>query len=325
MKPIIGITLGDLAGIGPEVVVKALASRRVWSSCYPVIYGPPGIVSNLSKKLKHPLREILWGSSRERQVLLRPVGKVPLNWISCGKLKKELIRIAVDCVRAATKDILEGKIHGLVTAPVHKVKAPEWGIDFVGHTELLAQLTSSKEVVMMMASSRLKLALVTTHIPIRNLSKKITYQKILITIRHLNQALKNLGIRAPKIGVAAFNPHGDEDGGKEEKKEIRPAILQAQREKIVVEGPLSADALFCQAYHGFYDGVVVMYHDQGLVPLKMIAFDEAVNVTLGLPFIRTSPDHGTAYDIAGKGIARPESMIQAILTASAWVKRKRQM
>lgn len=316
MKPIIGITLGDVAGIGPEIVVKALSSDKVWKSCEPWIYGPQNVLNHSSKMVDASLREILFGHSKRPHVLVRPVGKVPLSWIGSGRSKNEIARIAVDSVHAAFKDVQAGKIQAIVTAPVHKGSIVQAGIPFVGHTELLAEWAGVPDVVMMMASPRLRVALVTNHLPLRKVSGSITSEKILNVIKLFHLALIKMGFKKPRLAVVSLNPHGGEDGGKEEREVIRPAVASAKRRGLHVAGPISADALFHQAYEGLYDGVVAMYHDQALTALKMTAFDEAVNVTLGLPFIRTSPDHGTAFDIAGKGIAREESMIQAILMAA---------
>ena len=323
MKPIIGITLGDIAGVGPEIVVKALSHDQVWTWCQPWVYGPPGTLSFVSEKLGLNVCESSFGVSRRSNVLVRPVGAAPLNWVGSGKMKPDLARIALDCVRAATKDILNRKIHAVVTAPIHKAGVVNAGIPFTGHTEFLADLTGSKNVAMMMASPKLKVALVTTHIPLREVAQQVTRAKILNVARLFNQALKDFGIKNPKIAITGLNPHGGEDEGLEEGREIRPAVAQLRREGISIEGPISADALFYQVFNGVYDGVIAMYHDQGLPALKMVCFDEAVNVTLGLPFVRTSPDHGTAYDIAGKGKANPKSMIEAIRIAAKLAKKRR--
>jgi 4-hydroxythreonine-4-phosphate dehydrogenase len=322
MKPIIGITLGDLAGIGPEVVAKALAHNQVWSWCQPWVYGPPEVLHCVSKKLRLPLQESSFGISRKRNVRIRPVGVAPLHWIGCGQAKNQLARLALDCVSAAVRDVLNRKIHAIVTAPVHKAGIVKAGIPFTGHTEFLSNLTGVKNAVMMMTSSRLKIALVTTHVPLRDVAQQVTQQRILTVIELFNGALKRFGFKKPKIAVASLNPHGGEDEGLEEAKEIRLAIGQSRRGGVRVEGPISADAVFYQTLEGKYDGVVAMYHDQGLAPLKMICFDQAVNVTLGLPFVRTSPDHGTAYDIAGKGKASPKSMIEAIRIAAQLARKE---
>ncbi len=321
MKPILGITIGDIGGIGPEVVFKALMHHNVWKVCEPWVYAPPGVLEFIAQKQKVPLCEILFGHSRPKQILVRPVSTIPFDWIASGKIRKETARLAIDCLSAAFKDISQGRIHGMVTAPVHKGSIVQAGIPFQGHTELLADWAKVDDVVMMMSSSRLKVALVTNHLPIRKVVHAITKERILKVIQLFYDALKKLGIKKPKIAVTSLNPHGGEDGGKEEKEVIKPAVQEAKRKRIAVEGPLSSDALFHQAYHGKYDGVVAMFHDQALGPLKIIAFDEAVNVTLGLPFVRTSPDHGTAFDIAGKNIAREDSMVEAILLAAQLCKK----
>ncbi|MBI1884422.1 MAG: 4-hydroxythreonine-4-phosphate dehydrogenase PdxA [Chlamydiae bacterium] len=322
MKPIIAITLGDVAGIGPEVVAKALARDEIWKVCQPWVYGPPGVLEHTSKFLEKSLREIFFGKSIKGKILIRPVGKISLDLVGSGQMSQEVAKAALDAVHAAARDALEGKVQALVTAPLHKKNVRQVNPQFLGHTEFLADLTQTRSVVMMMASPRLKVALVTTHVPLKEVSKNVTREKIFNVISIFHEALESAGLKKPKIGVCALNPHGGEDGGEEEKKKIGPAVRLAQKKGMNVEGPFSADTLFYKAWQGKYDGVVSMYHDQGLAPLKMMAFDEAVNVTLGLPFVRTSPDHGTAYPIAGRGIASPESMVSAIQMAARLVKRE---
>ncbi len=272
-RPRIGITLGDPAGIGPEVVAKALASGK------------------LNRRFEY---EVL-GDARTRRRA-----------------------DAVDWVVQGARRCLAGELDALVTAPLSKRLLRDAGWGFEGHTELLAHLSHTKKFAMMLVGGPLRVALVTIHVPLARVSGLLSAGKILDVIELSHQACRRFGIRRPKIGVAGVNPHAGEGGllGGEERRFIAPAVRRAARKGLDVTGPWPADTLFHQAYHGAFDAVVAMYHDQGLAPLKMIAFDTGVNLTLGLPFVRTSPDHGTAFDLAGKGKARPDSMIAAINLAA---------
>jgi 4-hydroxythreonine-4-phosphate dehydrogenase len=264
VRPRIGITLGDVAGIGPEVVAKALASRR------------------LSKKFDYEL---------------------------IGNLRTRRRRDAYDWIVVGAHRCLDGELAALVTAPVSK----ELLRPFPGQTELLAHVAGVKKFAMMLVGGTLRVALVTIHEPLARVPRLISARRICDVIELSEEFCRRLGIKHPRIGVAGLNPHAGEGGliGTEERRIIAPAVKRTR-----ATGPWPADTLFEKAYRGKFDAVVAMYHDQGLVPLKMIAFDTGVNITLGLPFVRTSPDHGTAHDIAGKGIARPDSMIAAINLAA---------
>jgi 4-hydroxythreonine-4-phosphate dehydrogenase len=272
-RPRIGITLGDVAGIGPEIVTKALASGK------------------LDKRFDY---EVIGDPHTKRRA------------------------DAVSWVVAATTRCQRGELAALVTAPISKTLIRQAGYRFEGHTELLAFLTDTKQYAMMLVGGPLRVALVTIHQPLAKVPGLITARRITEVVTLTNGFCRCLGIKRPRIGVAALNPHAGEDGllGGEEKRIIGPAVKALAQKFPGVRGPVPADTLFHKAYLGQFDAVVAMYHDQGLVPLKMIAFDTGVNLTLGLPFVRTSPDHGTAPDIAGKGVARPDSMIAAINMAA---------
>jgi 4-hydroxythreonine-4-phosphate dehydrogenase len=272
-RPRIGITLGDPAGIGPEVVAKALKSGRLNRRFNYEVIGNPG-----------------------------------------AKRRAD----AADWVVEGAKRCLAGDLVALATAPITKDLLHRAGYHFTGQTELLAHLSHTRRFAMMLAGGPLRVALVTTHAPLRHVAKLITARKIVEVIELADQICRRFGIRRPRIAVAGLNPHAGEGGllGDEERRIIGPAVKRAARRGIAVSGPYSADTLFYRAAHGEFDAVVAMYHDQGLAPFKLIAFDNGVNLTLGLPFIRTSPDHGTAPDIAGKGIARPHGMIAAINMAA---------
>lgn len=276
----IGITLGDVTGIGPEVVTKAIQSNQLPKNVEYIVIG--------SADTERPADAIEW-----------------------------VVQGAARCMRR--------ELSALVTAPISKALIRQAGYAFDGQTELLAHIGQTKKFAMMLVGGPLRVALVTTHVPLKRVAKLITAEKIFDVIQLSHDFCRRLGIRRPAIGVAGLNPHAGEGGllGAEEATVIAPAIRRAQRYKLNVTGPIPADTLFHKAYRGDFDAVVAMYHDQGLAPLKMIAFDSGVNITLGLPFVRTSPDHGTAPDIAGKNIARPGSMIAAIQLAVQLAKTRR--
>ncbi len=273
MRRRIGITLGDVAGIGPEIVAKALASRK------------------LDKRFDY---EVIGNPNTKRRA------------------------DAADWVVQGAKRCLAGELAALVTAPISKQLLRDAGYRFEGHTELLAHVARTKRFAMMLVGGPLRVSLATIHVPLAKVPRLLSKRRIIEVIELSHDVCKRFGIRRPKVGVAGLNPHAGEGGllGSEERRIIAPAIRQAARKGMNATGPWPADTLFHKAYHGEFDAVVAMYHDQGLAPLKMIAFDTGVNLTLGLPFVRTSPDHGTAFDIAGKGIAKPDSMIAAINLAA---------
>jgi 4-hydroxythreonine-4-phosphate dehydrogenase len=245
------------------------------------------------------------------------------NRIAAGKKTAAAGKASLAYLDRAIEAALEGGLDALVTAPVNKAAVRLAGApDFVGHTEYLAEKTGVGNFAMMFCSDRLKVVLVTTHIPLKEVSSSITTQKILRVTSLANEALKRLGVSMPRVGIAALNPHAGEDNafGDEDNKIVAPAVRLARKQVINASGPLPADTLFHLAYNGAFDLVVAMYHDQALAPFKMLAFDRGVNVTLGLPFVRTSVDHGTAFDIAGKGMASEQSLVEAIKLAARLAK-----
>jgi 4-hydroxythreonine-4-phosphate dehydrogenase len=300
----IGITLGDIAGIGPEVVVKALASGKLSPRAQYFVIGD---IFGMEKALK-----MVKGNIRFQ--LLCDDANSALRRVKSGQVNPLAARCAARWIAQGVAMCLRGELDGLVTAPVNKQGLKLAGVKHSGQTEWLAELTRTKKFAMMLVGGRLRVALVTTHLALGEVSQSITQKKIVEVIELTNSVLPRFGAKKRRIGVAALNPHAGDGGllGDEERRIIAPAITDARRRRINAVGPVPADTLFHRAYNGEFDAVVAMYHDQGLAPLKMLAFDTGVNVTLGLPFVRTSPDHGTAYDIAGKGIANPSSMIEAI-------------
>jgi len=310
MKKIIGITMGDAAGIGPEVVIKALNSRQVRNIADFLVIGDENVLKLTAKKLRMSISGIgIW-----------PVGSgLEPEKIKPGRINRQTSAAAVAYIKEAVRLASTGAIDAIVTAPINKEGINKAGFKYPGHTEMLAELTGTKNFAMMLAGGKIRAVLVTRHIPVREISRKLKTGNILNAIRITDAGLKQyFNCRKPRIAVAGLNPHAGDGGviGFEEKKIILPAVKLARRQGINAKGPVSPDIVFRQANSGVYDAVVCMYHDQGLIPLKLLAFEKGINVTLGLPFLRSSPDHGTAFDIAGKGVANPESMIEAVKFAS---------
>jgi 4-hydroxythreonine-4-phosphate dehydrogenase len=329
-KPIIGITMGDPAGIGPEVVVKAVCGREVRRACHPLVFGSHPVI----------LQAARWFSKRSavRRILRAEEVRDPgdrIDVLHCtdldhravriGKINRVSGRMAADSVFCAAQFALADQIDAMVTAPLSKKGLHLAGYDFPGHTELLAFLTGTSRYAMMFVSHRRMMVLVTTHLPLaqvpRAISKKAIVDKLLVTWDALR---RYFGVKSPKIGVCALNPHCGEDGilGSEEKRIIIPAIRTAKAKGIDAQGPFSADTIFSPTRSKDFDCILAMYHDQGLIPLKTAGVGRAVNVTIGLPIVRTSPDFGTALDIAGKGVADSTGMKTAVLLACRMSKRR---
>jgi 4-hydroxythreonine-4-phosphate dehydrogenase len=320
----IGISLGDVTGIGPEVTLKALAAEASADSTRYLLIGDVDEANRLNRKLG--LNLALSSSSGARSgnsgrfLVFRPPNQPLPQKLAPGS--PEAAKAAVAWVHEGAARCLRGELDALVTAPVNKEAIVRAGIKFVGQTELLSNLSGTDRTAMMLLGTDdrgrwLRVGLATTHVPLRSVADHLTVEKIEIVIELCALACRDLGLSRARIGVCGLNPHAGEGGemGTEELTTIGPAVKAAQTRNIDAVGPMSADALFYYAYRGDYDAVVAMYHDQGLAPLKMVAFEQGVNWTLGLPFIRTSPDHGTAYDIAGKGTANPSSMLAALRLA----------
>jgi 4-hydroxythreonine-4-phosphate dehydrogenase len=316
----LAITMGDPGGVGPEVIVKALHSPEVKNHCAPIIIGDGSVMREALALLGNPRKLRIINSIGDSKP---DKGSIELiDIVTNGKFKKnkptaEGGRACVSYIRKAVELALSKQVDGIVTAPISKEALKMAGYKWPGHTEMLADLTRTKDYAMMLVGGPLRVILVTIHTALKNVPDLITKQKIVKTIRLAKKACDMFRIKKPKIAVAGLNPHAGEAGifGDEEIKKIMPAIRQATNEGIPVSGPYPPDTIFHKAYKGEVDILVCMYHDQGLIPFKMIAFDKGVNVTVGLPFVRTSPDHGTAYDIAWKDIADPSSMIEAIKLA----------
>ncbi|ULA64218.1 MAG: 4-hydroxythreonine-4-phosphate dehydrogenase [Nitrospira sp.] len=322
--PLLGITMGDPAGIGPEVIAKALAGREVQRLCLPLVIGSVSVMERTIKQLRLKLNVVPVQGHDPVPVkgnvvaVLDPMEK-PLKKFKPGAAAAETGGASVEFIKKAVHLAEIGCIDGIVTAPINKEAINMAGCHYPGHTELLADLTGAKESGMMIVGGPLRIMFVTTHVAIKDLSKLLTQAKIEKAIRLAYRALTQLyGIKRPRIGIAALNPHAGEHGlfGNEEARVIGPAARAAQAQGLLVSDPQPADTLFGKAVKGQYDGIVAMYHDQGLIPLKLVAFGTCVNLTVGLPIIRTSVDHGTAFDIVGKGVADPGSLLEAIRLAA---------
>jgi 4-hydroxythreonine-4-phosphate dehydrogenase len=338
-KPIVAVTMGDPAGIGPEVVRKALADPRIKRVCSPLVLGDWEVLRRVSKAKTSSAQLVCWQPGRALLPLLQShcAGVVcSLSSLSKGQSRpgrptKAGGHAAYRYIAVAAKLALSGVADAMATAPISKSILKDAGYNYPGHTELLAELSRTPECRMMLIGKKLRVVLVTGHIAFTQVARDLSRDGIATTLELAHRSLRDLfGIQRPRIAVAALNPHGGEAGifGDQEAKTIRPAVQASKRKGIQAFGPFPADSLFYQAARGDYDAVVCMYHDQGLIPLKLHHFFGGVALTLGPPFIRTSVDHGTAYDIAGKGKADASSMKEAILLAARLAqqnsKRRRQ-
>ena len=315
--------MGDPCGIGPEIILKSLKSPAVRKSANYVIIGNKNVFDQAARTLKIPLKYRIISHIAEIENSNPPVSLLSINDFKSNLMKQkkptaEGGELSVQCVIRGINLAMSGHIDALVTAPICKEAIHLGGYGYPGHTEMLKIFSGVDQVVMLMVGGKLKVAFATTHIAIKDVPQSITPEGILGTIIICNEGLKKyFGLKRPRIAVCGLNPHAGEERifGGEERKVIIPAIEKARKKGICCEGPVSADTVFYKALNGAYDVVVAIYHDQGAIPLKLHAFETGVNITLGIPFVRTSPDHGTAYDIAGKGIADPRSMMEAIKTA----------
>jgi 4-hydroxythreonine-4-phosphate dehydrogenase len=319
--PIIGITLGDVIGISPEVIIKTLADTRVNEYCVPVVYGSPKILSYWKKPLG--FGEFNFHIAKSLDQIHTKRSNVLVCWeeeveIKPGEVTETAGKYAFKSLEAATRDVKDGKIHAIVTGPLNKHNVNNELLPFKGHTEYLAQQAGSQNYIMMLLSSDIKVGLVTGHIPLAEVATRINKDLILRKLRTLTTSMKNdFSVTKPKIAVLGLNPHAGDNGllGKEDKDVIAASVKSAQEEGILAYGPYPADGFFGSRQFKQFDAVLAMYHDQGLIPFKYLAFDDGVNFTAGLPFVRTSPDHGTAYGIAGKNQASEASFRNALYTA----------
>lgn len=321
-KLVVGITQGDSNGIGYEVIIKSLRDERILDSFTPVVYGSSKLFG-FYRKLVHNIEQmdtnVIASASQAQRGRINIVNCLSDNiYAEPGQSTPESAKSAIKSLEVAIKDLREGSIDVLVTAPINKRAMVAEGFGYAGHTEYLQKEFGSPEIAMIMASDSLKIGVVTGHIPLRDVPKAISKETILRKLRIMKQSLeRDFGIDNPKIAVLGLNPHCGDGGllGDEEQNIILPAVQAAQEEGIMAYGPYSPDGFFGLGNYGRFDATLAMYHDQGLAPFKALAFAEGVNFTAGLPIVRTSPDHGTAYDMAGRDEADPQSMMQSIYLA----------
>jgi 4-phospho-D-threonate 3-dehydrogenase / 4-phospho-D-erythronate 3-dehydrogenase len=332
--PIIAITIGDPAGIGPEVTAKALMQDRVWQSCRPLVVGDVGVMQRAAELVGAPFTfHAIVEASAARYDPQAPdvldLANVDADSWQSGQVSASAGRAAVDYIERAVELAKSGQVDALATGPINKAALKAAGIPFIGHTELLADMLGEERVTTMLATDGLAVVHVTRHVPMAQVAGLITMDNVLETIRLTDVGLKQMGIAHPRIAVAALNPHGGDEGlmGREEIEAIGPAVEAARADGIDASGPIPADSVFFRAIgrpggEPEFDVVVAMFHDQGHIPIKTHGFERSITVTLGLPVVRTSVDHGTAFDIAWKGIASEDSMVEAIRLAARLVMGK---
>lgn len=323
-EPLVLLTMGDSRGIGPEVIVRSLALPSVRNLADLLVIGDIHCIKRVRRllKLSMPINEVkLWELINSKKIIF---DKRAINILNITSEKDESGPLRY--IDTALMLINKKMASSIVTAPVNKESITKSGVKFSGHTEYLAKKTKAKKVAMMFMGKKMRVTVVTRHIPLKDVGRTITKEKIIDNTVLTDSFLKeSLNIKRPKIGICGLNPHAGEGGilGREEKDIISPAVKNLRRRSPFIRGPIPADSAFNLLYNGSLDALIAMYHDQAMIPVKMVGRESCVNVTLGLPFIRTSPVHGTAYDIAGKYIADPSSMIEAIRLASYLVKNKR--
>lgn len=334
IQPVLGITMGDPAGIGPEIIVKALESAKTFKYCRPLVIGNAEVIKEAQKivgsnaKL-NPVSSVSDGVYEQGVINVFDLENISSDEYEHGEISAEAGNAAFEAIHKAIELAMDNELDGTVTAPIHKESLNRAGHHFAGHTEIYAHYTNSEDVAMLLVEEDLRIVHVSTHVALREACDLVKKERVLRVIDLVNDACKKFGISEPSIGVAGLNPHASDGGlfGTEEEEEIIPAVKAAQSENVNVEGPIAPDTLYPRAKGGFYDAIVAMYHDQGHIAFKMTGFVwdkkaqewgkiSGVNITLGLPIVRTSVDHGTAFDIAGTGSADHESLVNAIEYAS---------
>jgi 4-hydroxythreonine-4-phosphate dehydrogenase len=324
IKPILGITMGDAAGVGPEIIDKALAKEEFYNIARPIVIGDASVIEDALKVAKvkvniKSVKDISEAKYKHGTIEVIDLKNIRLSELKMGQVQAMAGKASVKYVERAVEMALENKIDAIVTAPLNKEAMNLAGYDYAGHTEILAHLTKTKDYAMMLVAGQLRVIHVTTHVSMRDACELIKKERVLTTIRLTDEVIRKMGVETPKIAVSGFNPHAGESGlfGNEEIEEITPAIESAKKNNMNVIGPMPPDTVFLRASRGEYDAVVAMYHDQGHIPVKMLGFESGINVTIGLPIIRTSVDHGTAYRRAGLrlGTGDPTSLEEAMKLA----------
>lgn len=324
-KPIIGITMGDPAGVGPEIVVKAFNNKEIFNMCNPLVIGDKGTLEQAFKfcgsKLDiNVLSQAKDGIYGHGTIDLIDLSNVDINILQIGKVQAMCGKAAFEYIKAATDLALDKKIDALATAPINKESLRAANIPYIGHTEILEGLTRTKNLLTMFQVSNLRVFFLSRHVSLEKACKLVTKERVYEYIRRSMEALRVLGLNNPKIAVAGLNPHSGEHGlfGREEVEEIEPAVKMARDRGMDAEGPLPADSVFHFALMGRYDAVLSLYHDQGHIAAKMVDFEKTVSITNNMSFLRTSVDHGTAFDIAGTGKAGETSLLEAVRLAALY-------
>ncbi|MEH8107259.1 4-hydroxythreonine-4-phosphate dehydrogenase PdxA [Gallibacterium anatis] len=323
MKPVLGITMGDAAGIGAEIIVKSLSDKHLYEIAQPIVIGDKKMMQRALDLLQSPLKiNVVTNldnlNAKYGTIDLVDLDNVPAD-LPYSQVDPRAGKAAYEYVEKAVQYAMANKIQAVVTAPLNKEALHAGGKMFPGHTEILAQLSGTKDYSMMLVSEKLRVIHVTTHVQLRKACDLVKKERVLTVIKLADENAKMLGFKQPRVAVAGLNPHSGENGmfGDEDRKEIVPAVEAAKQLGINASGPIPPDTVFHRAANlDEFDIVVVMYHDQGHIPIKLLGFDTGVNVTVGLPFIRTSVDHGTAFPIAGKGIADSKSMTESLYLAA---------
>ncbi|MBN8650383.1 MAG: 4-hydroxythreonine-4-phosphate dehydrogenase PdxA [Cytophagales bacterium] len=327
-KPRIGITIGDLNGIGAEVIIKALADSRLLNLFTPVVYGSTKVLSYYRKQMG--LEDFNYSQVKTKGQYFTKAINVVNCWeemieLNPGQPSKQTAKAALTSLKRAVEDLKEGHLDGLVTGPIDKNTIHGEDFPFQGHTEYLTQEFNAGESLMLMVGENLRVGLVTEHVPVKDIPTFITKERVELKIRLMELSLKqDFLINKPKIAVLGLNPHAGDEGllGREELDVIKPVINDLKTKGKLIFGPFPADGFFASGQHSKYDGIVAMYHDQGLVAFKTLSFESGINYTAGLPYVRTSPDHGTAYNLAGKNQASESSMRQAMYVACDIIKNR---
>jgi 4-phospho-D-threonate 3-dehydrogenase / 4-phospho-D-erythronate 3-dehydrogenase len=326
LLPIIAITMGDPAGIGPEVTARALTQDAVWACCRPVVVGDLKMLRKAAAICQlaldfHPIQSMAQARYNRRAPDVLDLANIDLNTLKPGVVSAGAGLAAVAYIAKAVELARTNQVVAIATGPINKAALKLAHVPYIGHTEMISDLMNEHNVTTMLATEGLRVVHVTRHLAFKDIAAEITQENVLETVRITDAGMRQMGIKAPRLAVAALNPHGGDDGlmGREEIETIGPAVAAAQAAGILASGPIPADSVFFRAIRGEFDAVVCMYHDQGHIAIKTHGFDGSVTVTLGLSIVRTSVDHGTAFDIAWKGLASDEGMVAALVVAAQLV------
>ncbi len=326
-RQVIGITMGDPAGVGPEIVLKALRNKKIYSICKPLVIGSLETLRKTELFLQTGLKINTVNSPRNGKYDYGTIDLISINdidtaGIKYGEIQAEAGIAAFRCIKASAEFAMSGEIKAVATAPINKESIKAAKIDFIGHTEMLAGLTDTTDPLTMFQVYNLRVFFLSRHVSLKAACEMVKKERLLDYVKRCDGALKMLGLERRKIAIAGLNPHSGEHGlfGNEEVSEIEPAVGMSREMGIDVTGPVAADSVFHQALNGKYDAVLSLYHDQGHIATKMVDFEKTISLTIGLPFLRTSVDHGTAFDIAGTGIASSVSMEEAVVLAAEYCK-----